>query len=920
MIGNRVGRYEIIGEISRGGMSTVYEAYDSALERHVAIKTIIPYMQDQEVFRSRFFREAQTVSRFENPAILPVYDFVERGNDLYLILPLLTGGSLRDKLEAGPLPLTEVLAIVDRIALALKGMHEAGVVHRTLRPSEILFDEAGDAFLTDFGLVTWIDEVDELEDPDSIIGVPSYMSPEQVEENEVDGRADIYAFGLIIFEMLTNEQLFQEDNPAKTMMAHLFGPELPLSLPQGTPAGVQQVLQQAIAKDPEERYQDALVMAADLRQAIESPETFQLSAPSTVESLPQVRQPSVSEISATDIPLKIASRYEIQGVLTKDAISIHYLAHDKTLNRHVRVIVLDEYKSTDPEFVDRFIRSGKMLAGLVHPAILPIYHAGYENEFCFQVVPEMAGGCLADKISGENNLDLPNILTIVEQISAGLDHIHKSEIIHRDVKPHNILLDKYGNSYLLNFIIGRDAKHLQYTMTGALQGTPAYMSPEMIYARPVDARSDIYSLGIMLFEMLTGKRPYTGDTAMSMLMAHINEPIPDILMLRPDLPDSMQLVLERALAKDPDDRYQDVLSFAADVKQVFTAPEQFSLQHLPKDTLHQISDVEPKSVDPPPDLIKTGSESDSMEDLVAGDQIGRYQIQDIVGRGGKATVYLAFDPMFKRQVSVKVLRRALEGDVAQNAFEKEAQVLASIEHSAIVPVYDYGEYKDMPYLVMRYMAFGSLSHRLKKELLSTEEILAIMDRIAAALDVVHRLGIVHLDIKPGNIVFDTFREAFLSDFGICQLIRDEVDEKEGELARMRDVLISLQSLNRHTFATATALTAMGALAGTPAYMSPEQIEGRPLDGRTDVYSLGITLFQMLARRLPFNADSPVLFLANHLNEPVPDIRRWRPDLPDNVQYVLEKALAKTPENRYQSVGEFAVHLREAMTTPQLFMG
>jgi serine/threonine protein kinase len=256
------------------------------------------------------------------------------------------------------------------------------------------------------------------------------------------------------------------------------------------------------------------------------------------------------------------------------------------------------------------------------------------------------------------------------------------------------------------------------------------------------------------------------------------------------------------------------------------------------------------------------------------EQIGRYEIRREIGRGGMATVFLAYDPRFRRQVAIKVLPRQFTHDPKYLArFEQEAQIIGALEHPAIVPVYDFGETNDAPYLVMRYMTGGSLRDHLQGEPLSVEKVVPTVQRLAPALDNAHKLGIIHRDLKPANILFDEDGRPYLADFGI---------------ARLADFSQTIS------------------MAGTPAYMSPEQVEAKKqLDGCSDLYALGVILFEMLSGQKPFESDTPTGQMLMHLLEPVPDITRINPALPPGAQQIVEKAMAKNPADRYQSAMDLA---------------
>ena len=263
-------------------------------------------------------------------------------------------------------------------------------------------------------------------------------------------------------------------------------------------------------------------------------------------------------------------------------------------------------------------------------------------------------------------------------------------------------------------------------------------------------------------------------------------------------------------------------------------------------------------------------------------QFGRYEIVEELRRGGMAAVYRAYDPRFEREVALKVLPPQLLHDATFEArFKREAKVIATLEHPAIVPVHDFGEENGQPYLVMRLMSGGSLADRLHHGPLTLEQTSRVIGRVAEALDQAHAKGIVHRDLKPGNILFDEQGNAYLSDFGISKLIQ-----------------------------TSTPLTESNVIIGTPAYMSPEQGRGeRDIDGRSDVYSLGALLYEMLSGRLPYESETPTGQIIKHITDPIPNLLAVCQGLPPGVQRVLERAMAKRREDRYTKASELAQALK-----------
>jgi len=268
--------------------------------------------------------------------------------------------------------------------------------------------------------------------------------------------------------------------------------------------------------------------------------------------------------------------------------------------------------------------------------------------------------------------------------------------------------------------------------------------------------------------------------------------------------------------------------------------------------------------------------------------IDRYEIQSEIGRGGMAAVYLAYDPNFRRKVAIKLVSSNLREQLLfRERFEREARLIAKIEHPAIVPVYDYGEQDGDLYLVMRYMPGGSLAGKIKDGVFTLRAAAQIISQIAPALDAVHSQGIVHRDLKPGNILLDSFGNPAISDFGIAH------------------------------FTSATSDLTGSAIIGTPSYMSPEQVRGdADLDGRSDIYALGVILFEMLTGRGPYQAKTPLGIALQHLTDPIPSIRLIRPDLPLEVERILNKAMAKDREMRYSTASELALELRAILDTFQ----
>jgi serine/threonine-protein kinase len=273
------------------------------------------------------------------------------------------------------------------------------------------------------------------------------------------------------------------------------------------------------------------------------------------------------------------------------------------------------------------------------------------------------------------------------------------------------------------------------------------------------------------------------------------------------------------------------------------------------------------------------------EDLV-GKTIGKYELHERIGRGGMAEVYKAYHASLDRYVAVKILHPFLSEDPEfKERFEREARNVAQLRHPNIVQVYDFDvePQRMLYYMVMEYINGPTLRNRLMQlrfegENFTTSEAIRITRDLASALAYAHSRGMVHRDIKPANIMIDSDGRVVLTDFGIARIV------------------------------SGPNMTASGSMVGTPAYMSPEQGLGQPGDHRSDIYSLGVVLYQLVTGTIPYDADTPIAIILKHVNDPLPPPSSINPEIPEGLERILYKALAKSPEERYQNIEEMALHL------------
>jgi serine/threonine-protein kinase len=263
---------------------------------------------------------------------------------------------------------------------------------------------------------------------------------------------------------------------------------------------------------------------------------------------------------------------------------------------------------------------------------------------------------------------------------------------------------------------------------------------------------------------------------------------------------------------------------------------------------------------------------------------GRYRLEAKLGSGGMSTVYLARDETLDRPVAVKVMHREMSEQEDQlQRFRQEARAVAKLTHPNVVSVIDAGEDGGYPYIVFEYVKGETLKQRIGRVgALDTQEAIAYAIEVARGLGVAHARNMVHRDIKPQNVLIDEEGRAKLTDFGISRQL-----EQDG-------------------------VTATGRVLGTTDYVAPEQAMGKAVDPRSDIYSLGVVLYEMLIGQVPFHADSQVGVAMKHVNEELPDVQRRRPEASAAVALVVERATAKNPDERYQTIGEMIDDLETAL--------
>jgi len=294
LTGQHLGQYELLARIGKGSTSTIYKAYQSKLDRFVAVKVLSPHVVDEEGFLERFTQEARAVAQLDHPNIVPVYDFDQIDDMTFIVFKYVEGGSLRSLMTAQPIELSVAVDIATQLGLALGYAHKRGVIHRDVKPSNVLIGEGRWAMLTDFGLAKILGSGQHLTKSGVGMGTPDYISPEQAQGLPSDSRSDLYSLGVTLYEMVSGRVPFQADSSMGVVVKHITQPPpSPCEFSPNLPTPVEQVILRALEKDPDKRFQSAEAMIAALMRAAGS-----------VSEQPVKPSPNLAAVSVTRTPKK----------------------------------------------------------------------------------------------------------------------------------------------------------------------------------------------------------------------------------------------------------------------------------------------------------------------------------------------------------------------------------------------------------------------------------------------------------------------------------------------------------------------------------------------------------------------------------------------------------------------------------------
>lgn len=593
MIGTRIGNFELKRLIGSGGMATVYYAEHITISDEARVyKVLQPHLTESPI-AERFFNEARAAAKIKHRNIARARDFGRVGNSMYIEMDWFEGETLSNAIALLPAPMqpSRVIAILSGVAAGIHAAHQIGIIHRDLKPENILVakvDGTSDvAKVLDFGVAKLRGELaaGTATATGVMIGTPAYASPEQLEANaSITPAVDVWALGVIAYVLTTGYLPFQTE-PTRDAFFNLSpfqiynrlvtqSPIDPRTRNPNISPAMAQVILRAIERDPARRFDSARAFAIALAESV-GPEGLKILrkyAPDLLDDgnmLETMRSPGSGRGSTSP------ARYTFDRKLGEGGMAEVYIGTATGAEGFSKPVAIKRVLSTFsalPQFGEMFVAEARLVSQLRHENIVAVHDFDRDTVGRLFLVMEYVDGRDLNALVKSGPLPPSVAIYVAIEILTGLGHAHGQLVLHRDISPHNVLLSWTGAVKLSDFGIAKALDASGSGQSAVVKGKPGYMSPEQIRADVLDARSDLYAIGIVLWELVTGRKLFTGGVKETFEMILYRDPPPPSAV-RP-VPRDLEAVIMKLLARDPQSRYANAEQVIHDLAACANAPRQ----------------------------------------------------------------------------------------------------------------------------------------------------------------------------------------------------------------------------------------------------------------------------------------------------------------------------------------------------------
>lgn len=549
--GDKIGKYVIQRQLGRGTVATVYLAEQQFTKRKVAVKLCDV---QNGIFLALARKEAELLASLDHPYIIKLYDADEYQGYFYLVVDYIAGKSLADIVTSkDALPISVALKLMIDIADALTHVHNLGIVHGDITPTNIIISPNGVPILMDF-VVT--DALAGGEFQDALVGTPPCMSPETWQRMQ-ETRSDFWSFGMTFYYLLNGQYPFGDASVPEIQAIVFSDAPFDLSpLEKTLPKPILRILERCLQKDITKRYQSAIDLRHDCEAALAYIE-LGLSTSTPKSAVAALRSGITIMLNVEYKEPHIAGQYreyKIEEELGQGSFSCVYRAMDVIGDKQVALKILRQERAHDEKVLARFRQEAGLLSRLDHPNIVKVYNYGQYGVDYFIVMEVLPGPTLKDATEKIGLFSPLEAAAILSQLLSGLEKLHAENVIHRDVKPENIKLQSRG-LVVMDLGLAHIEASTHLTVSGEMVGTPRYMSPEQARGEQVTAQSDIYTAGVIFYELISGKIPHEAESLSSLIFKIALEESDPITIHRNDLSPLLVYFLNRMLSRDPTFRF-----------------------------------------------------------------------------------------------------------------------------------------------------------------------------------------------------------------------------------------------------------------------------------------------------------------------------------------------------------------------------